>query len=84
MLLHLESELVEFVLQVLFITHYFLVLFSQLSELLLQFNHLLSDSNEFALVVFPAHFVLLELPEQRSQLIPLEPVFLQRVLELIV
>ena len=60
------------------------MLVAQLRELLLDLDDLLANGDQFALVVLPAHLVLLELPQQRLELVPLEPVLLERVLELVV
>ena len=60
------------------------MLVAQLRELLLDLDDLLANGDQFALVVLPAHLVLLELPQQRLELVPFEPVLLERVLELVV
>ena len=42
------------------------------------------DGGEFALVVFSAHLVFVELPQERFEFIPFEAISLERLLEFVV
>ena len=59
----LVGEFFEFVFELFFLHHYFFVGVAQLVKLLFHFLNLFTDGNEFAFVVFSAHFVFFELPE---------------------
>lgn len=62
--LDLSCQLIKLVIQILPVHDYLFVLVDQLRKLLLNLDDLLAYGDQLALVVLPAHLVLLELPEQ--------------------
>ena len=74
MLFDFVGQFLELVLEIFPIQHYFLVLVAELVELFAHSMDLFFDRGQLALIVFPAHFMLLELSEERFQLIPLQSI----------
>ena len=74
MLFDFVGQFLELVLEIFPIQHYFLVLVAELVELFAHSMDLFFDGGQLALIVFPAHFMLLELSEERFQLIPLQSI----------
>ena len=81
-LLDFVGELVKLFCEFFPFKHDFIVLLGELNELFFEPNDLIPDGAEFTLIVFSAHLVLLKLPQQGLQLVPLQPISFKRLLEL--
>ena len=84
MLFDFICQFLELVLEIFPIQHYFLVLVTELVELFAHPMNLFFDGAQLALVVFPAHFVLLELPEEGLQLVSFESISFEGIFQLVV
>ncbi len=84
MLLDFICQFFKFIFEVFPVQDNLLVFATELGELFIESDDFVFDWIEFAFVVFPAHLVLFELPEQWLQFVSFEAISSERFLEFVV